>query len=92
MRILIVLTLGILSLVGLFLGIRMIWAAVHPSSAPAPLPMPEWLTARARQWLLLLAIVLLVIPILIDLASTRQDPGEHQPPPPLSSTVIAPKR
>lgn len=91
MRILTVLTLGLIALAGLFFGIRLIWRVVHPASAPEPLPVPEWLNDRLKPWLLIAAFLLLVIPILMDLLSTQQEPGEHQPPPPLPSTSLAPR-
>ncbi|MBF0213286.1 MAG: hypothetical protein HQM00_06940 [Magnetococcales bacterium] len=87
MRILIYLTLGILSFVGLFYGVRLLWLALHPQSAPAPLPMPAWLNERSSRWLLIVALLLLLIPAIVDLLATQEDPGEHQPPPPVSTPI-----
>ncbi|MBF0189575.1 MAG: hypothetical protein HQL99_00325 [Magnetococcales bacterium] len=91
MRILIFLTLGIVSLVGLFYGVRLIWLAIHPDSAPKPLPVPEWLDERASRWILIGGSLLLVILALVDIVSTQKDPGEHQPPPTVSSTPLTPR-
>ncbi|MBF0628998.1 MAG: hypothetical protein HQL91_12345 [Magnetococcales bacterium] len=87
MRILILLTLGIVSVAGLVFGVRLVWQALHPASAPE-IPLPAWLDERARRWLLVVAVVVCVIAALVDILSTQNDPAEHQPPPTVPSSTV----
>ncbi|MBF0271155.1 MAG: hypothetical protein HQL98_03630 [Magnetococcales bacterium] len=91
MRILIFLTLGIVSLVGLFYGVRLVWLAIHPDSAPKPLPVPDWFDERSSRWILVGGLIVLVTLALVDITSTQKDPGEHQPPPSVPSVPITPR-
>ncbi|MEO5345708.1 MAG: hypothetical protein H7834_04940 [Magnetococcus sp. YQC-9] len=87
MRILMLLTLAIACLVGLIHGIGLVWRALHPPSAPPPLPVPSWLEGRIGRILLMIVVSGLLFLVMEDLFTTRKDPGEHQPPPRLSVPV-----
>ncbi|MBF0417585.1 MAG: hypothetical protein HQL86_04980 [Magnetococcales bacterium] len=88
MRILIFTTLGFITLFGLIYGIGMIWRALHPASAPEPMPVPSWLDGRLGRWLALVVVLSLLGLVVEDIFTTRGDPGEHQPPPRLAQPAV----